>query len=397
MIDFMIKKNGKLINSMAKIDKYWYAEKHDKAKKIFGKALKKNSFMSMLPNSRWYAKFVSKDKFDKGYNWAIKKLSKVSLPDTKVEGLYAYFKAELLLAKGMDDEALKYYDKSLLYSGSFLGSLGRKAQIFYNIGEIEKCIAALDRALYLFPNNFDLLIHKSLILTDKKEFNKALECFDRVIKQGNNNYCEDSNTIAFAPISSEIAKTDSAAYYNKGQIYSHIGEYKKARECFEKAVCINPENAYSQCSMGVALSRQCKYKEALQYFDKAIKLDKKNSFAYWFKASALRKTKQYTQAIKAYNAYLKLEPNKFPYENDNFNAEYKIAKCYYKLGEHEEAVEYCNKAIFKEPTFLDAIELKQMSLEKLNRKLEALHCKKEYNFVYDALEQDWWINGDGRA
>ena len=89
----------------------------------------------------------------------------------------------------------------------------------------------------------------------KKEYNNAIQCYDKAL---------------------EIDANYADAWYNKGAVLGDLLKHNEAIQCFDKAIEIDPNNAYAWSNKGLALSNLRKYDDAIQCFDKALEIDPNN-------------------------------------------------------------------------------------------------------------------------
>ena len=70
------------------------------------------------------------------------------------------------------------------------------------------------------------------------------------------------------------------ALNNIGLIYFYYEENKKAYECFNKALKIDPEMIDLYFNMGDAYFKDRKFKEAREWYDKGFKIDILGAYAW---------------------------------------------------------------------------------------------------------------------
>ncbi len=117
--------------------------------------------------------------------------------------------------------------------------------------------------------------------------------------------------------------------------------------------------------------------EAVSSFDKAIKIDPDNAFAWEFKAIALRSLGRYEEAIQCYDKSMELDPL-------DYSAIYNRAVLLEKLGKSEEALDYFTLATKIEPENILAWEAKAALLEGLERFDEAEECRGKIEKDYSS-------------
>jgi tetratricopeptide (TPR) repeat protein len=71
-----------------------------------------------------------------------------------------------------------------------------------------------------------------------------------------------------------------------GNEHYYENEYEHAIDYYEKALQIDPDNAYVLFSKGEALGKLGKYEEAIKYYDKALEINPKNGDASYNEGEA---------------------------------------------------------------------------------------------------------------
>lgn len=79
---------------------------------------------------------------------------------------------------------------------------------------------------------------------------------------------------------SDLVKNDDVLL-QEGLVFFHEQQFNEAIERLEKAVKINPKNAYGWILLGVALVAQHRFDEALNPLKQVIKINPQNADA-WF-------------------------------------------------------------------------------------------------------------------
>ncbi len=101
--------------------------------------------------------------------------------------------------------------------------------------------------------------NRGVAFLKRKQFEKALEDFDRAISLNANS---------------------SSAYHNRGMALSGQGRNEKAIQEFSKVIEMNPDSALLYKDRGLAYMKLGDYEAALQDFQKAIELDKNFAAGY---------------------------------------------------------------------------------------------------------------------
>ena len=169
-------------------------------------------------------------------------------------------------------------------------------------------------------------------------------------------------------------------YYDRACCFETFYMYKEALENIDKAIEYykTGETTKPNCidkyicliKKGVILMRMEKYEEAKNIFEEAIKLEPDNSMAYTNKIAALGILKKYEEAIKFCEENEKIIDKKDLYNIIGYLFQNK-GNDYKKKNENEEAIKCYKKAI----------EFYDIGIEYLNRTIE--NEKNNKNIVYN--------------
>jgi len=91
----------------------------------------------------------------------------------------------------------------------------------------------------------------------------------------------------------------SSDWYNIGFAFSESGEYNKAIEAYDKAINIDPNNAFAWNSKGYALAKLGENRRALEAYDKAIAINPNDEEAWLNKGVAHLFLGEYSKSIEA--------------------------------------------------------------------------------------------------
>ena len=127
---------------------------------------------------------------------------------------------------------------------------------------------------------------------------------------GNKNMRKASNCYKRAI---EINPQKAEAYNGLGQIYNDSkgfkSNYNKALHFYNKAIDLEPTNAYYHRNKGITCFCLRNYSAAAQSYDAAIRLDPNESQFYYYKGKSLTEQKNLNEARICYEKALELKPN----------------------------------------------------------------------------------------
>jgi tetratricopeptide (TPR) repeat protein len=212
------------------------------------------------------------------------------------------------------------------------------------------------------------------VLLEKQDYNGAIDAYKIVIAKSPKKYHE--------------------AYYRKGYAHFKSQDYKKAIECYEEALKIDPNYADAWNNKGLALYKLedrfynlakglvadlKKCNEAIECYDKALEIQPKNANAWNNKGLALYQLEKYNEAIECYNKAVKLDPN-------YADAWYNKGNVLSHLRMYNEAIECCDKAVKINPDHELAWQSKGSCLADLGRTKE---LKETHDRAKQARERRW--------
>ena len=185
-----------------------------------------------------------------------------------------------------------------------------------------------------------------LEFTKNKQYQKALECDDRIL---------------------EIKPNDVDALNHRGVLLANLDRYEEAVLSYNKALLIKPNNIFVLTNNSNALNKLERYKEAVICYDKILKRTPSDVDILYKKSIALKQLIRYDEAHECCDAILEIKP-------DHIGALYDRGDRLRSLGRHIEAIEYYDKALAVKPDYVEVLDQKAKTLETVERHDEALKC-----------------------
>jgi tetratricopeptide (TPR) repeat protein len=121
-----------------------------------------------------------------------------------------------------------------------------------------------------------------------KDYKRAIDCYDKAL---------------------ELDPSDAHTWCNKGVVYVSLKETKKALICYDKALELDPKYSQVWCNKGVLFMEEGNYKNAIVCFDEAIKLRSDNISAWCNRGLLLGKVHKYEDALLSYNEAIRIDPS----------------------------------------------------------------------------------------
>lgn len=163
--------------------------------------------------------------------------------------------------------------------------------------------------------------NRGLVYLKEKEYDKALEDFNKAIEQyqkytqafinrGNvlrnlNKYDEALNDYNRAI---GLEPNYYKAYFNRGILFLKYNKNEQALHDFNKAIALNPDNTETYVNRGIIFMNEKKYDQAIADYNKAIELNPNYTDAYINRGNAFSMEKNYEEAIHNFSIAIKLNP-----------------------------------------------------------------------------------------
>jgi tetratricopeptide (TPR) repeat protein len=259
--------------------------------------------------------------------------------------------AILLFANNRITEAVKLLQDIIHKRKDFTDAYSNLARIYESQGSHEEALATMETAYQNNPENYGVILNYGILL----------------VKTG---HLEEG--IAFLRKAIGIIETDPDAWIQLGLAYSIKREFQKALEFYEKALTLDNTNAWIHDNLGFLhfsiYQKTGKVEDndaALENFQKAIELDPHLASAYNGLGGAYKAAGQLERAIAAWEKSLELAPDySFPL--------YNLGVAYLQKGDKNQALKYFERYLF--------LNYRNLSPEEI-RKIEGLilMCKSTGN------------------
>lgn len=155
-------------------------------------------------------------------------------------------------------------------------------------GDPDRAILMLDTARKLDPENFIYDYETGFAYNIKKDYKKAIECFERCIKFSNAN---------------------DQCYQMLGNAYDMDGRSEKAIAAYKEGLTKFPNSGKLYLEMGVVLSADKKYDEAVKSWEKGIEVDPAYPSSYFKLASVFTQSSERIWVIFYGETFMNLERN----------------------------------------------------------------------------------------
>ena len=171
-------------------------------------------------------------------------------------------------------------------------------------------------------NKHDDLIALANIHSGLKNYEKALEIIDRILKENPENITVHYNRALIYHLMDDFEnsvkeynffikknKEFHLAYFGRAMSYFSLKEFDRAIKDLEKAIELEPNDDLSYLNLGVGYLKKEDFAKALKYFELSIQKKPANYQAYNSIADAYRKMKKLDLALESSYKSLSINPN----------------------------------------------------------------------------------------
>lgn len=155
------------------------------------------------------------------------------------------------LKKGLYDQSVESFNKSILKAGIFFDALYNLATAYAHLGKTKESLFNYQECLKLNRNSNELYFNIARCLDDLKRYEEALFFYNQSIRL-KPNYAE--------------------AYSNKGVILHELKRYDEAIACYNQSIELKPDYPEALSNKAASLYELKRYDEAITCYSESIRL-----------------------------------------------------------------------------------------------------------------------------
>ena len=275
------------------------------------------------------------------------------------------------------DQAIRYYREAIALQPHFLEAHNNLGNLLRKIGKNDEAESCLKKGLEIDPNNVILNNNLATVYNEKGRIKEAITILKKTIAI-DPKYFDAKNNLLFCLIAdgrmedaTKFAKDLQKEFPENSEVYNNLGiilfktnNIEEAIEQYKKAIQLQENHSEAHCNMGIALT-VCGSKDAEAHLKKATEYYPGNHKAYNALGNFLVEERRFDEAIKAYRRAIEIRPN-FP---EALNG---IGNTYLRKRKYEKALHAFNECISCDPLHKRVLAYKEISLNELGRKEEAL-------------------------
>ena len=298
------------------------------------------------------------------------------------------YKGDVLFNLDKYEESVKSYDQALKINPNYLEVWKDKGMALERLGKYEEALKCFNSLSEKSPKSETIWYYKGSCLLRLSRFDESIDSFDHALKI-NPNYNEalKQKVIALDLRAKSIKIPESARDLNlpsiilEGLQYDEKGDFDNAIISFDKAIKIDPNNAFAYNQKGNVLFKLGKSEDAMDTFNLVIKIDPNNAFAYNQKGNVLFKLGKSEDAIQCYERSLQIRPKYLEALRD-------MGIALQRLGRYDRAVICYNEALNIKPDYLEVLDYRDFCLEKERMKMTDEHTITTDSNADDILKQE---------
>lgn len=258
----------------------------------------------------------------------------------------AFEEAKALYEKKNLSGALKSVNKAIEINPKTGDYYSLKADILYELKDYQGAYDNYSKAILFNPQDFYLYNQRGNLLLSSKLTEGAISDFEKVVEFAPNDTVLLSGLINLGTAKSnmrdfkgayadfkkafKIDSNDVGLLNNMGHVCFELGYDAEGFDCYERITKIQPDFIGIYVNLGYLYQLKEEYEKSLTYLNKAIDLDPNEAFALSNRSYTLLKLGRAKEALKDIEKSIKLFPgNSFAYRNR--------ALIYFEMGEKEKA------------------------------------------------------------
>ncbi len=197
-----------------------------------------------------------------------------------------YTSAEVDIASGDADSAIKAYDSILKDHGSEFEALFRKGVLYIEKKRYDEALSVSAKLIESFPKRPEGYKLKGFSLLYKKDLNESIVSLQKALSIGQ----------------------DPGTFYFLGLAHFYKGELEQSMSQLQKSLDMDPGLPHPRILLSFILMRQNRVEEAVTEIKKAVEKNPTLAFAHNVLGNAYMATGKYEEGLSELNKALQLDP-----------------------------------------------------------------------------------------
>jgi len=232
------------------------------------------------------------------------------------------FKGDSLASLGQFADAIIAYKNSIRLKPNYAHALAGLGSCLDEIGKTSEAIVVLETSVAI-KNDSNTLNFLGLAYKHENDYVKAKEIFEEAIR---------------------LDPDDPDLWANLGPVYKILGDIDESIECYKKALDLNREHVVSWNNLGAAYSSKNMTTEAIRCYENAMKINPLDKIAIYNLAEALTKIGKFNKSLAMYNKAIEID-------NNFSHAWFGKGTCLRQAGNEIDSQKCIDRALQIDPTF----------------------------------------------
>jgi tetratricopeptide (TPR) repeat protein len=230
--------------------------------------------------------------------------------------------ADVYFAQNQTRLTKEVLERTVLKFPENTDALMKLSELFFIVKQYQKAIENINKALKVNENIARAYYLKGSIYRESGDTSKAVSSLETAVEQDNNFvdafydlgiiYAARKNTLAFEYFNNvlRVKPFYSDAWYAKAKLLQDIGKFDEAIETYEALLV--KDNTYNQANYNLGaiyLDVKKEYKKAVECFTKAVNLDNTWAAAYFARGYSYAQLGDKQMAINDYRKCLQIDAN----------------------------------------------------------------------------------------
>lgn len=244
-----------------------------------------------------------------------------------------------LADRGDHERAIYCWQRSLEIDADFGGVKGQMARAYQAMGDHERAKTYYLEAIRQDPGDVDLLLEMGELLLDAGDFDASITKFRQVI---------------------DLTPDHIDAHFALADALLQTNAPSGALELLEQVRELDPDFVGLDLPTGSAYLKLGRHTEALPFLEKAVDKRPKSKEPLMLLGNCLLCLQKPSHAADAFRRVIALDAN-VPESHHN------LGICCFLMGDHEEGIEHCERAIALRPDYLLAVVKSALAYQWLGR------------------------------
>lgn len=250
---------------------------------------------------------------------------------------YFMIKGTLLSNLQKYREAIEEYTKALNQGQDLEEVYANIAFEYENLEQFDKAIEYLNKVIEINPDNESALNEIGLCFEMSDESARAIQYFNDFLDK--------------YPYS-------RSAWFNLAISYNSIGKNKQAIDAYEFSLAIDDDQPSAYFNIANIYAGMENHPRAIDYYRQTLTKESPDAITYYYMGESYEKMDRYDEALNAYT-------NSFNINKNFHEAILGITRCYFVIGDEEEAYSKLEEAIKLEEPFPLFWSIRSLKLDEL--------------------------------